>query len=1061
VAGYGKIPLSFEANQGQTDPRVQFLSRGPGYSLFLAPGEVMLSLRGQKSAASFAGQNGKLETPAADILRMKLVGSSERSAVSGSNPLPGVVSYFIGNDPKKWHAGIKTFGKVTYTGIYPGVDLVLYGNQSQLEYDFVIAPGADASRIAWQIDGAGAALDAEGGLVLTTPNGQDGPARFKQPVVYQLDGDRKIPIDGHFVRAGNQVRFKLGSYDHSKQLIIDPVLSYASYLGGSLLDNIGNTVNGDGNASQALAIDSEGSAYVTGYTYSANFPLKDPYQATPPAKKDSRFAWAFVTKFSADGKSLAYSTYLGGSDNDLGYAIAVDSAGSAYITGLTSSPDFPVTGGSYQTICGGDWTVNNGEFTRIASCPGYESAYVTKLSPDGTSLAYSTFLSGYQGSIGNAIAVDGIGRAYVTGYTHENCAAPPAQPSFCPFPTTSGAIISGSATGGSTPDYIFVSVFDPTGADLLYSTLYGDLNGIGTNANLGSGSTYATGIAVDGNDNFYVGGYTQAGALATTAGVLQPTSGPLANNGRSLLSVRGYVAKFSALTSGGSSLAYGTYLGGHTGYLDDNPTGIAVDAEGNVYIAGQTNSPDFPITAGAFQTTCGGVPGGNCATAFVSKLNPSASALVWSSYLGNTAALDGNATGNLGPVAIDKHGDVYVVGKSAGIFYFVNPIEQSVAIGTAQVFVTEFNPVGNKLLFSTYVGSNTGTSYNNPAGLAVDAEGNIYVAGDNEGGGLITTPGASQTTYGGGVSDGFVVKIAAHGVANTKLTLSPLPPALGELLTLTAAVTAPPNSSTPTGTVTFKNGTEVLGTSKLGATGIVTFHKQLLDLGAYSFTAVYSGDGTYSSSTSAVKKITVAKISSATALSASPKTAFAHQEITFSAYVKAIDGHLFPTGAVTFFDGSKMLGETKVGPTGGAEFMTKSLAPGTHSITARYLGSSYFFASTSKASEVRIEPIAATVTTLGASEKTASAGTDITFTAKVTPKTGIIAPTGLVSFFDGEKLLGKKGLNKSGETAYLTSSLAVGKHALTASYAGTEGYLASTSAPLSFTVTKAAAEPTR
>ena len=220
-----RVPLSFEPNQGQAASTVQFLARGSGYALFLAPGKAVLNLERQQPAS-------------ADTLRMSLIGANAKANAVGLAPQPGVVSYFIGNDPKNWRSGIPTYGKVNYPQIYPGVDLVFYGNQRQLEYDFVVAPGADPSRIAWRIDGARARVDAEGNLVLSAANG---PASFKKPVLYQLDGDKKTSVEGSFAVAGNQVRFRLGSYDHSRALIIDPVLSYASYLGGSSTDNIGNT----------------------------------------------------------------------------------------------------------------------------------------------------------------------------------------------------------------------------------------------------------------------------------------------------------------------------------------------------------------------------------------------------------------------------------------------------------------------------------------------------------------------------------------------------------------------------------------------------------------------------------------------------------------------------------------------------------------------------------------------------------------------------------------------------------------------------------------------------
>src|ERR1039457_2254904 len=421
------VPLSFEANQGPAGSNVQFLSRGSGYALFLTPGKVVLNLERQQPASA----KPTPQTPdgaSVDTLRMTLIGANPKASMVGLDPQAGVVSYFVGNDPKNWRSGIPTYGKVNYPQIYPGVNLVFYGSQRQLEYDFVVAPGADPSRIAWRIDGARASVDAEGNLALSAPNG---PAAFKKPVLYQLDGDRKTSVEGWFAVAGNQVRFRLGSYDHSKELIVDPVLSYASYLAGSLTDHIGWTLGPGISAvgtSQGLALDSAGSVYVAGDTYSIDFPTKNPYQGAPPVKGPAGgptvppgdWPSAFVTKFSPDGSSLVYSTYLGGNSYDYIYAIAVDSNGNAYVTGQTNSPNFPVTNGAYQTMCD---TVpyNTGQQPSSGCGTSNVSAFVTKLNATGTSLVYSTFLGGYAYDYATAIAVDSAGRAYIAGNEQESC----------------------------------------------------------------------------------------------------------------------------------------------------------------------------------------------------------------------------------------------------------------------------------------------------------------------------------------------------------------------------------------------------------------------------------------------------------------------------------------------------------------------------------------------------------------------------------------------------------------------------------------------------------------
>jgi len=745
------VPLSFEPNQGQTASTVQFLSRGPGYALFLAPGEVVLNLeRQQPASAAAAGQ-----TPAAasvDTLRMSLIGGNPKANAVGLAPQLGVVSYFIGNDPKNWRSGIPTFGKVNYSQVYSGVDLVFYGNQRQLEYDFVVAPGADPSRIAWRIDGARAGIDAEGNLALSAP---DGPATFKKPLLYQMDGDKKARVEGAFAVAGNEIRFRLGAYDHSRALIIDPVLSYASYLAGTGQDYIG-TATGPGNlqvgTSQGLAVDSAGSAYVTGTTFSIDFPTKNPYESAPPTKlpgvAPGEWASAFVSKFSPDGSSLVYSTYLGGNGADHAYAIAVDSSGNAYVTGLTYSTNFPITSGAYQTVCA---PIPNykGEAAASSNCNQSDwNVFVTKLNAAGTGLVYSTFLGGYGNwAYAIAIAVDSAGRAYIAGNETDICSTSYTFQS-C-FPTTSDAVIGGDKTGGGSPQYAFAAVFDPTGAHLLYSTLFGDLTFDG------GGGTYATGVAVDRNGSFYLIGETQAANLPTTAGVIQPNRDPPGS-----LAWRGFIAKFNPVTSAsGPSLAYATYLGGKTGNTNDYISGIAIDSASNAYIVGHTNSLDFPVTSGAYGTVCGLT--GTCVAAHVTKLNPSGSAILWSTYVGDAKQDGSDAVFFTGPIQLDGNGNVYIMGQPGFGFPMVNPVEPTPTGGSQQVLIAELDPTGANLLFSTTIGSD-GLHTANPAGLVVDPAGNIYVAGNHVGPGLITTPGAFQTTSSDSTCcyHGFVAKIA-------------------------------------------------------------------------------------------------------------------------------------------------------------------------------------------------------------------------------------------------------------------------------------------------------------
>jgi len=618
----------------------------------------------------------------------------------------------------------------------------------------------DPGSIAWRIEGAGAAVDAKGDLRLSMAHGL---AVFRKPAIYQMSGGKKTSVEGAFVVAGDRVGFRLGRYDRSKELVIDPVLSYLTYLAGTGSDQIsqgtGPGILQNGTA-QGLAIDPQGSAYVTGRAASTDFPTKNGYQNQKASSKGAAPS-AFVTKFSPDGSSLVYSTYLGGTNWDYAYAIAVDSSGSAYVTGYTQSADFPITPGAYQTVCSP--LPNNKSSSANAAgngCQGTNnSVFVTKLSPAGNSLVYSTYLGGYGGGYGTAIAVDSAGRAYVAG--NENA---PCNTSYvfqgC-FPTTTGATIQTSAANNVT-DFSFAAVLDSGGARLLYSTLFGDLNGLTTSTTTSRGSTYATGITVDSNGYFYLIGNTEAGKLPGTTGAYQPYGAPLDGTGSFVTAFRGFIAKFYPVTSNtGPYLAACTYLGGKTGNTSDFLSGIAVDSSGYVDVVGYTNSTDFPVTSGAYSTVCG-PGGGTCAAAHVTRLSPTLSTVSWSTYVGGSRQDGADNLYDTGPIQLDAKGDVYITGVANPQFPMFNSVGPTMCCNGAQV-VVELDPSGSNLLFSTSVSS--GLDSMQTAGLAVDSAGDIYVAGNNLGANLPTTPGAFQTTNPSSVPTccyhGFVAKITA------------------------------------------------------------------------------------------------------------------------------------------------------------------------------------------------------------------------------------------------------------------------------------------------------------
>ncbi|HEV2176860.1 MAG TPA: SBBP repeat-containing protein [Terriglobia bacterium] len=714
--------MSFEPNQGQTASPVKFLSRGKGYALFLTGDEAVLEL--QKSGGRSQKREGKgilpsripsPESRARAALQMALVGANRRANIEGAGELPGKSNYFVGNDPKKWRTNIANYARVRYEGIYPGVDLVYYGNQGQLEYDFVVAPGADPKAITLAVAPAssrhGAAkmaalrTDRTGDLVVEIDGGS---VRFHKPVVYQPsrtpNTEFRTTVNGHYKLAGrNRVSFEVSAYDHTRPLVIDPVLSYSSYLGGTMADQ------GSG-----IAVDSSGSAYVVGQTTSINFPTFTPFQPNNDGGTD-----AFVSKLNPDGTTLVYSTYLGGSQTDAASAVAVDSADNVYVTGSTTSTDFPGTIGFFQPACGGT----------MGACA---DAFVVKLNSAGSALVYSTYLGGALPDSGNAIAVDAAGEAYVAGGT---CSID--------FPITMSTAFQTVNNAGAFSNNVFFSKLNAAGTALLYSTYLG-----------GSVFDTANSIAVDSSGNAYLGGDAESSSSSTipfptTAGAFQTAFGGGSDDG--------FISKFNPGLSGMSSLIYSTFLGG-TGF--DQVTGIAVDSSGNTYVTGTTGSLNFP-TLNPIQPTLAGMD-----DVFVSKLNSTGSSLVYSTYLGGTG--EDNGFG----IAVDPSGNAYVIGSTTGTtsssddFPTANAVQPTYG-GFTDAFVTEVNAAGSALTFSTYLG---GSGADDGSAIAVDTQGNAYVTGSTASTDFPTFR-PFQAQLNGTDPDAFVARIgAAITIAFSDLT---------------------------------------------------------------------------------------------------------------------------------------------------------------------------------------------------------------------------------------------------------------------------------------------------
>jgi hypothetical protein len=698
-------PMYFERNVGQVAAPVDYLARAGNATIFLTPTAAVFAIqgsgaRGQRSEIGRPGAEPEAPRPGTGVaLYMDVVGANPAARAAGVSPLAGKLNYFIGNDPSKWHTNVPTFGRVEYPNVHPGISLAYYGGPGGLEYDFAVSPGADPRAIALKFEGAtGIDLSPQGDLVVHTAAGD---LVQHAPALYQVTEGLRQPVSGRFALTpelgtpdSDLLTFDVGPYDHARPLVIDPlVLGYSTYFGGSAFDD-----------SNGIAVDGTGAAYITGQTGSLNLP-------TTPGAFDTSFnggTWdGFVTKLNASGSALVYSTYLGGSKYDYGWSIAVDGAGQAYVTGRTNSNNFPVTPGAFQAKDKG----------------GTDDVFVTKLSADGSALEYSTYLGGSENEQAGAIAVDPYGDAYVHSLTYS-----------ADFPVTPGAfdrVFDGSYCGSLMCGDAFVTKLNPSGSALVYSTFLG-----------GSGVDIGTGVAVDGAGDAYLTGVTGSPNFPVTPGAFDTTF----HGGPPSAPFDGYVAKLNA---DGTALVYATYLGGSG--LDEGE-GVFAGPSGVAYVAGHTTSADFPVTPGAFQSTfggggswgdafaaalsadgsslvystylggpgvdyatsvavdgsgsayitgacAGGFPvtpdgfqttfGGGPADAFVVKLGPDGTTLLYGTYLGGS-----NDDGGRG-VARDGSGNLYVTGGTESANFPVTPdaLKRRNRDGMWDAFVSKFADV--------------------------------------------------------------------------------------------------------------------------------------------------------------------------------------------------------------------------------------------------------------------------------------------------------------------------------------------------------------------------------
>jgi hypothetical protein len=794
LAAYSHLPLVFEPNQGQSDARVRFLAHGSGYGLYLTAHEAVLAL--QQSTV-----NSQRPTPRTSVVSMKLVEANFSAEPTGEVQLPGKSNYFVGNDPARWHRDIPQFARVRYPNVYPGIDVVYYGNQGRLEYDFEVAPGSDPQLVALEFPGSRhLKIDAAGDLVLAT-HGND--MRLLAPRVYQKFGAEERSIAGRFELRGKQnnvVGFQLGPYDRKRALIIDPVLSYASYLGGTgdeacsviapiMIEGMPAPPSG----CPAIAVDAVGNAYVAGSTTSTDFPgTAKRYQ---PAKVPGATN-AFIAKFAPAG-FLEFATYLGGDVVDYPVGIAVDNGFNLIVAGTTTSTDFPTNG-------------TNAPF-QAKPASANKHVFVSKLDATGTKLLYSTYLSGNGADIASGLAVDPGGNAYVTGTTTSNEVE-------TGFPSTVGTFQDAPAPGSLIQ--FFMSKIDPnlSGASSLpYSTYFGGGNPSGV-----SGSALGGGIAVDSNANAYITGGTNFTDL--------PTLNAYQGSSKGGLDV--FVAKFNPAAVVGSQLLYSTYLGGSG---DEVGYGIAVDSTTNAYVTGWTTSPDIVIPTGTTPFLhCLDAPTdpATCPTltkppsdAFLAKLGVLCTAgttcttplpLTYFSYLGGSMGAGTTPGTDVGTaIAVDSNQGARITGWTNSTDFPVvypvvgKPLQSTFAGGNSDAFVARIDtlaacsPIANPppacaaTSSSSYFG---GTGNDFGTSIAVDQQGSSYLTGEtSSAGGFLGHPFAGSLH---GTTDAFVSKLGPvlDLTFATAPTATPSPVSVGTQVSFVYTVT---NTGDFTDGVTF------------------------------------------------------------------------------------------------------------------------------------------------------------------------------------------------------------------------------------------------------------------
>jgi hypothetical protein len=688
---YGRAPLQFEANVGQVDPKVRFFARGKKYDLYLLQDKVVFAYpelmpggRPGDPARQKLGVQGSRGTRAhpESYVSMRLLGSRSGEVI-GRDRLPGTVNYFIGNDPQKWRRKVPVFAGVEYPELIPGVDLDFHGVRQQWEFDLIVHPGTDISKIGLAFDGARKLrVDGSGNLLLYSRSGQ---LQLLKPVAYQEVDGKRIPVDAEFVRKKHKaIGFRIGAYDRRRELVIDPSVVYSSYLGGSSQDE-----------ALGVALDNQGFAYITGATSSPDFPIF--------TNVDSQFTGtidAFVTKLDLL-RGLVFSTYMGGSSTAFATAISVIDIPlqqAVYVAGYTDSSDLPIPPGTSQ------FGYNGGL-----------DAFVLMFDLSGD-LTNGTYFGGTKDDVATGISIDAAGNAWITGWTT-------SSPGFSGlFPLVNNLPGQDHLHG---PMDAFV-------AEITQSTVFIFSSYLG-----GSQKDFASAIAIDNPNsaryNVYVTGGTNSPDFPTTRFALQTKCGTdgLCNGGKD----DAFVTALNCL-GGNCTYDYSTFLGGED---QDIGYGIVANLDGNAYLTGQTSSTQFPTTSGAYQSSLAGPQ-----DAFVTQVSPDGSALAYSTFLGGSAK-----DGGLG-IAVDSSGNIYVTGRTLSTDFPTLNATQPAIGGGQDAFVSAFVPVNNTptLAFSTFLGG-SGDEDLAGGGIAVDTSQNTYVVGDTNSSNFTVTPKAYQKKFRG------------------------------------------------------------------------------------------------------------------------------------------------------------------------------------------------------------------------------------------------------------------------------------------------------------------------